>query len=343
MRTEAQLGSRPHQLVADCAQAPVDVLARLHAVEPASVGLDGFGRSKRYLARQVARWRDQWQRVRTRDLPDVETLHTLLAQACMRESGALIVHGDFRIDNAILVHDDPSLVRGLVNWEMATLGDPLADLGLHLVCADPVFAPVLAGRAASTSPRLLVPADLAERYAAASGRSLQNLGYCIALGYLKIAVIAENIHARDRQGLTLGSGFESVGDAPAPLSRGRTVRRRDDSRRARGPAEGLHHGTQSSRHAGPATRTGHGGPLPGVAGLGVPHRKHSSPSTAAWPLKPRFEPAGPDVSGQNGAITRLSFGAAESGDREGMSGSVCSGSYRCEPGEGSLTWGELLP
>ncbi|MFJ9420343.1 phosphotransferase family protein [Streptomyces sp. NPDC101227] len=218
IRTEAQLDAWPDQMVADCAFALVDVLARLHAVDPEAVGLDGFGRSEGYLARQVARWHDQWQRVRTRDLPDVEALHALLAQACPPESGASVVHGDFRIDNAILDPADPSQVRALVDWEMATLGDPLADLGLHLVYADPVFAPVLAGEAASTSPRLPAPADLAERYATVSGRSLDDFGYYIALGYFKIAVIAEGIHARHRQGLTLGSGFETVGDAPAPLA-----------------------------------------------------------------------------------------------------------------------------
>jgi aminoglycoside phosphotransferase (APT) family kinase protein len=218
IRTEAQLDAWPDRMVTGCAYALVDVLARLHAIEPDSVGLDGFGRPEGYLARQVARWYDQWQRVRTRHLPDIEALYALLAQDCPPESGATVVHGDFRIDNAILARDDLSQVRALVDWEMATLGDPLADLGLHLVYADPVFAPVLAGGAASTSPRLPAPADLAERYATVSGRGLDNLGYYIALGYFKIAVIAEGIHARHRQGLTLGSGFETVGDAPAPLA-----------------------------------------------------------------------------------------------------------------------------
>ncbi|MEU6573659.1 phosphotransferase family protein [Streptomyces sp. NPDC046805] len=218
IRTEEQLDAWPDQAIADCAHTLVDVLARLHAVEPAAVGLADLGRPEGYLARQVGRWYDQWQRVRTRHLPDIDALHEQLARACPPESGASIVHGDFRIDNAIFASDDLSQVRALVDWEMATLGDPLADLGLHLVYADPSFAPVLAGEAASTSPRLPTPADLAQRYATASGRSLDNLGYYIALGYFKIAVIAEGIHARHRQGLTVGSGFETVGDAPAPLA-----------------------------------------------------------------------------------------------------------------------------
>ena len=218
IRTEEQLNALSDQAVADCAHALVDVLALLHGIEPAAVGLGSFGRPGGYLARQVVRWYDQWQRVRTRALPDIDALYQRLAQACPAESGASIVHGDFRIDNAILDPGDPSKVRALVDWEMATLGDPLADLGLHMVYTDPVFAPVLAGEAASTSSRLPTPADLAERYALASGRSLDKIGYYIALGYFKIAVIAEGIHARHRQGLTLGSGFETVGDAPAPLA-----------------------------------------------------------------------------------------------------------------------------
>ena len=218
IRTEEHLNALSDQAVADCAHTLVDVLARLHAIEPAAVGLGGFGRPEGYLARQVVRWYDQWERVRTRLLPDIDALHERLAQACPPESGASIVHGDFRIDNAILDPGNPSGVRALVDWEMATLGDPLADLGLHLVYTDPAFAPVLAGEAASTSRRLPAPADLAERYAVASGRSLDNLGYYIALGYFKIAVIAEGIHARHLQGLTVGSGFETVGDAPAPLA-----------------------------------------------------------------------------------------------------------------------------
>jgi aminoglycoside phosphotransferase (APT) family kinase protein len=136
----------------------------------------------------------------------------------MNGCGASIVHGDYRIDNVILAADDPATALAVVDWEMATLGDPLADLGLHLVYSDPAFAPVLAGSAASTSSRLPTVAALAQRYAEASGRDLSRLDFYVALGYFKIAVIAEGIHARYRQGLTRGSGFESVGEAVAPLA-----------------------------------------------------------------------------------------------------------------------------
>jgi aminoglycoside phosphotransferase (APT) family kinase protein len=218
IRTTGQLHALPPADITRCAFGLVDVLARLHTVDPGAVGLDGFGRPAGYLARQVRRWHDQWQRVRTRPLPDIETLHAKLGSQCPGESGASIVHGDFRIDNAILDRADAGTVRAVVDWEMATLGDPLADLALHLVYADPAFAPVIGGLAASTSDRLPSAADLTERYAVATGRDLGRLGFYLGLGYFKIAVIAEGIHARFISGMTLGSGFETVGQTVAPLA-----------------------------------------------------------------------------------------------------------------------------
>lgn len=218
IRTTEQLHRLPETEITRCAFALVDVLAQLHAIDPGEIGLSGFGKPEGYLARQVARWYGQWERVRTRDLGDIDRLHRLLTELCPPESGAAIVHGDYRIDNTILATDDPADVRAVVDWEMATLGDPLADLGLHLVYADPAFAPVLAGSAASTSPKLPALADIAQRYAVATDRDLAELNFYLGLGYFKIAVIAEGIHSRFLKGQTLGSGFETVGEAVEPLA-----------------------------------------------------------------------------------------------------------------------------
>lgn len=218
IRSREQLHALPQPEITACADALVDALARLHAVDVTAVGLSDFGRPEGYLGRQIRRWHDQWQLVRTRDLRDAERLHARLADACPPESGTSIVHGDYRIDNAILDPACPSNIRAIVDWEMATLGDPLADLGLHLAYSDPAFEPVLAGSAACTSDRMPARGDIAQRYATASGRDLSRLPFYLALGYFKAAVIAEGIHARHRQGMTRGSGFGTVGDAVAPLA-----------------------------------------------------------------------------------------------------------------------------
>jgi aminoglycoside phosphotransferase (APT) family kinase protein len=100
---------------------------------------------------------------------------------------------------------------------MATLGDPLADLGLHLTYRDPTFDAVL-GEAAATSPRQPTPDALAAHYAAVTGRDVGGLSFYLGLGYFKAAIIAAGIHARHVQGHTVGDGFEGAGTAVAPLA-----------------------------------------------------------------------------------------------------------------------------
>ncbi|MFC5993510.1 phosphotransferase family protein [Pseudonocardia hispaniensis] len=219
LRTQADLDAFGDADVIRCATALIDTLVALHAIDPNAIGLGDFGRAKGYLGRQVRRWYDQWTRVATRDMPDIETLHSRLAASIPQESEARIVHGDFRVDNTILDPADIGTVRAVVDWEMATLGDPMADLALHLVYRDPAFDPVLGGGgAAATSPRMPAADDLVQRYAVASGRRVANLPFALALGYFKIAVIAEGIHARHLAGHTVGTGFDSVGEAVPALA-----------------------------------------------------------------------------------------------------------------------------
>lgn len=218
IRTRDELDTLSDAEVGSCCRALVEVLGRLHAVDPVAVGLGDFGRPVGYLRRQVRRWYDQWNRVKTDDLPDVDALHAELEGRCPAESGAAIVHGDFRIDNALLDPDDPGTVRAVVDWEMATLGDPLADLGLHLAYLDPVFDPVLGGDAAATSPRLPSAEALAAHYAAVTGRDLGGLPFYLGLGYFKAAIIAAGIHARHVHGHTVGTGFDEAGTAVAPTA-----------------------------------------------------------------------------------------------------------------------------
>ena len=204
------------------AVALVDALVALHSVDASAVGLGDFGRPDGYLERQVRRWRGQWEKVATRSLPDVDELHGRLAHAVPVSGAPAIVHGDYRLDNTILAPDGFGRIAAIVDWEMATLGDPLADLGMLLMYWDPTREPVLAARHVPTAnPGCPTGPELAERYAAKSGRDIDALPYYQALGCFKLAVIAEGIHARYLAGQTVGSGFERVGSAvPALLSSG---------------------------------------------------------------------------------------------------------------------------
>ncbi|MEV7732957.1 phosphotransferase family protein [Streptomyces sp. NPDC088921] len=202
------------------ADALVDALVALHSVDASAVGLGDFGRPDGYLERQVRRWRGQWEKVATRSLPDVDELHGRLARAVPVSGAPAIVHGDYRLDNTILAPDGFGRIAAIVDWEMATLGDPLADLGMLLMYWDPTCEPVLGARHVPTAnPGFPTGPELAARYAEKSGRDTDALPYYQALGCFKLAVIAEGIHARYLAGRTVGTGFERVGSAVPALLR----------------------------------------------------------------------------------------------------------------------------
>ncbi|MFF4260215.1 phosphotransferase family protein [Streptomyces sp. NPDC001663] len=214
-----------------CALELVDRLAALHQVDPEPVGLADFGRPEGYLARQVKRWRGQWDLVATRETPHLQRLHSALSDRLPPRSGSGIVHGDYRLDNTILDRARPDVVRAVVDWEMATLGDPLADLGMLLVYWDTVTEPVLGVRhVLDGNPGFPTAAELADHYASRTGADLSHLPFYRALGYFKLAVIAEGIHARHLKGKTVGEGFHTVGDAVLPLLQaGLTTLNRQDT------------------------------------------------------------------------------------------------------------------
>ncbi|WP_052172606.1 phosphotransferase family protein [Nocardia sp. BMG111209] len=194
----------------------VDVLVALHAVDFRAVGLESFGRPEGYVSRQVRLWARQWEQVKTRELPDAARLAAALADFAPPAEAA-IVHGDFRVDNTILDADRPEIVRAVVDWEMSTLGDPLTDLALMCVYRDPVFDLVLGTTAAWTSDRLPSTDALAQRYAVTSGRDLGAWDHYLALANFKLAVIAEGIAYRARQGADSGSGALAAADATPEL------------------------------------------------------------------------------------------------------------------------------
>ncbi len=196
----------------------IDVLVALHAVDPATVGLEDFGHPDGYLERQLRRWRKQLEASTSRELPDLDTLVEHLHGTVPQTSRHAIVHGDYRLDNTIVTGDR---IAAVVDWEMATLGDPLADIGLLTVYWDlsidnpdnPVGGGVTLEGGFPTSDELVA------YYAERGGVEPERLSWYRAFGHFKLAVIAEGIHYRNLQGLTVGPGFGRIGALVVPLAR----------------------------------------------------------------------------------------------------------------------------
>ncbi|GII37743.1 phosphotransferase family protein [Planotetraspora phitsanulokensis] len=186
----------------------VDVLAALHSIGPDGVGLGDFGRPEGFLERQVSRWKRQLDASRSREVEGIDDLFARLSKSVPRSGEPAIVHGDFKLGNTLVADDR---IMAVLDWEMSTLGDPLTDLALFLLYGD---FNQLDSENEGESP----PADeLAAHYAEASGRDISRLGWYIGLACFKLAVIAEGIHFRFTQGLTVGEGFAEVGEQVAPL------------------------------------------------------------------------------------------------------------------------------
>lgn len=197
----------------------VDTLVDLHAVDHESVGLGDFGRPDGYLERQVRRWKKQLAASTSRELPGMDELVARLEGTVPTGGDATIVHGDFRLDNLLV--DDRDHVTAVLDWEMSTLGDPLTDVAVLLAYQQLALAAPGGGAGlvtdAARAEGHLGPDEVVARYAAGSGRRVDELDFHLALAFFKLAVILEGIHYRHSHGQTLGSGFEGIGDLIHPL------------------------------------------------------------------------------------------------------------------------------
>jgi aminoglycoside phosphotransferase (APT) family kinase protein len=177
----------------------VDTLVAIHEVEPDAVGLGDLGRKEAYVERQLKRWHGQWEKSKTRELELVDDVHTRLSARIPEQGPATIVHGDYRLDNMILLPTGE--VGAVVDWELCTLGDPMADIGMLLVYWSeegddfmPLFAP------ATIAPGFPSRDQVRARYAERSGRDLSQIDFFVALGYWKLAIILEGVYARYASG-----------------------------------------------------------------------------------------------------------------------------------------------
>ena len=193
-----------------------DVLADIHAVDVDAVGLGDLGRREGYIERQLKRWYGQFQQSRDqtgRDIPAVDSVHDFLVNHIPTQGPAAIVHGDYRLDNTIL--GDDGAVRAVLDWELCTLGDPLADIGLLMVYwVEPEDDFSALGVAPTTVPGFVRRADLIERYGERSGRDVSKIDFYVAFGYWKLACILEGVYARYTGGAMGGdrSGFEAFAE-----------------------------------------------------------------------------------------------------------------------------------
>ena len=224
LRDRAQLEELGPVAAGALADELVDVLVRLHRLDPAQVGLGDLGRPEGYLHRQLGRWGRQLASSHSRDLPELTRLAARLGERVPVSQAGTIVHGDYRLDNVVV---DPGSGRivGVLDWEMATLGDPLTDLASMLVW--------WSGLAGLDSPVAAVPADmpgypggdhLLAAYARRSDLDLGPLPWYSGFAFFKIAAIFEGIHFRTQQGLSVGDDFERIGEMVPPLvERGHAV------------------------------------------------------------------------------------------------------------------------
>ena len=209
---------------AQIGSALIETLAQLHTVDPEHVGLDGFGRPAGFMERQLRRWSEQWRRSKIAELPVLDELAAQLDRALPPQSVSAIVHGDFRLDNTILHPTAPGRIVAVLDWELSTLGDPLADVGALLAywseCSDDeVLRAARMMPPVTAEPGFPTRDELIATYAEITGLDLAALPWYRGFAYFKLAVICQGIAARAAGGAMLGSGFDQAQGLVEPLAR----------------------------------------------------------------------------------------------------------------------------
>jgi aminoglycoside phosphotransferase (APT) family kinase protein len=188
-------------------------LALLHSLDYAAVGLADLGKPQGYLERQVRGWIERYHGSKTHDIPEVETISNWIQQYMPSAENATLIHNDYKYDNVVLDPNDLSRIIGVLDWEMCTIGDPLADLGSALAywvdASDP--PEILEMRwGPTTAAGSLTRAELVQRYAQKTGRDVSEMLFYLVFARFKIAVIVQQIYYRYHQGLTHDERFASM-------------------------------------------------------------------------------------------------------------------------------------
>jgi aminoglycoside phosphotransferase (APT) family kinase protein len=229
LRTEAEARTFDEAGRAVAGRSLVDTLAELHALEPDAVGLADLGRQHGYAERQLRRWYAQFNSSKEREVPVIDEVHHRLSRRLPSQGRTTIVHGDYRIDNCILAAD--GTVRAVLDWELCTLGDPLADLGLLLVywVDDGEDTSAVLTGTATAAPGFPCRSEVVARYAERTGADLSELDFFVALGYWKLACVFEGIRARYLAGAMGDDGLSVESAARHVVAMGEAALRHCDS------------------------------------------------------------------------------------------------------------------
>lgn len=220
-----QLAAVPNYAERLCA-AFVDCLIRLHAIDVSKTGLIGLGKPQGFLERQVRGWADRWNRAKTDELQEMDRVIRWLIERRPDSGTPTLVHNDYKLDNLMLAgsadHNEAAdKIEAVLDWEMATVGDPLADVGLTLCYWAWAEAPQLHSRgvpALTSQPGWYTRDQFVQRYAEGTGRDLSHIGYYEVLGVFKLAVILQQIYYRFTRGQTRDARFQNFGKAVRGLA-----------------------------------------------------------------------------------------------------------------------------
>lgn len=215
LRGDAEVALTPAQTGTLCTRM-VDLLVELHSVDPAATGIDEFSRGPGYVARQVSGWTRRFAKARTDNVPDFATVTEWLDAHQPDDVRQAVIHGDFRLDNLLLGPEsdtDPAPLRpvAVLDWELATVGDPLMDLGATLaywVQADDEPMMRLTKRQPSDLPGMLTREQIVQRYLDATGLHTDNWRFYEVYGLFRLAVIAQQIYFRYHHGQTTNPAFQ---------------------------------------------------------------------------------------------------------------------------------------
>jgi aminoglycoside phosphotransferase (APT) family kinase protein len=198
----------------------IDTLAALHAIDVAAKGLDALGKPAGFVARQIRGWTERWHGSKTSDVPDMEWLAAWLEERIPADPQRFaLVHGDYKLDNVMLAEEDLARLVGVFDWEMSAIGDPLIDLGILLCYWVHAVGDNDAIPSVTTRPGWFTREEIIERYARASGASVENIGVYEVFAVFKLAVVIQQIYARYARGQTDDPRFAALGEKVKDLAR----------------------------------------------------------------------------------------------------------------------------